>query len=412
MPINGEHTPLIGGSYGNDAPPWYQFRPSRDDTLFRRILFWPIIILDAVWQVLRTTYINILLIFLPFSLISIGLSWPPMVQFFLSFLAIIPLSSLIEFATEEISMRLGSTLGGLLNACLGNVVEIIVCILFLNANETTLVQAILMGNLLYHTLFGPGCCIFIGGFQNLEQHNYAANTTMSFVMVVATAAMFIPTFINSVVANIDGQKNDLTSLSHGLAVLFLVVYLVYLFFSLRTHVYIFEMEEDDFEEEDYSDEPTNPWYAALILALVISLVAICGKGLVANVDVIVAQTHSSRAFIGFIMLPFLSNTATTITTMVVAFRCKMDLALGVAIGSGLQIVLFVVPLLVLVGWTMSWNLTMDFGSMGGIVLVLSSLLMAHFFGQEKSNYLDGVLCLCLYIVIAASLFVLGADRVV
>lgn len=270
-----------------------------------------------------------------------------------------------------------------------------------------------MGNVFYHTLFGPSCCIFIGGLQRSEQHDYtSANATMSFVMVVATAAMFIPAFLHSIVSHIDGQKHDITALSRGLAVLFLMVYLVYLFFSLRTHVHIFEMEGDDFEEEDYSDEATNPWFATFILVLVICLVAICGKGLVANVDVIVAQTHSSRTFVGFIILPFLSNTATSITTMVVAFRSKMDLALGVAIGSGLQIVLFVVPLLVLIGWTMGRNLTMDFGIMGGVAVVLSSLLMAHLFGQGRSNYLDGVLCLCLYIVIAASFFVLGADQIV
>jgi Ca2+:H+ antiporter len=286
-------------------------------------------------------------------------------------------------------------------------------IVALRHNEIRLVQASLIGAVFSNTLFGPSCCFIIGGLcYRVQYFSGTVTSTMSFIMVVATVSMIVPTTIHFIVSHVGLQNHDMAALSHGSAIVLLLIYVAYLTFQLRTHPDFFDAENAHDEEFEEEEDQLNIWAAILALALVTTLVFLCAHVLVGNTDAIVKQMHSSRTFIGFILIPFLSNTADNITALKVALLDNMELAIGVAIGSSLQITLFVAPLLVVVGWIMDRHLTLSFGILESVVLLLSSFVMVLILQNGRSNYLDGVLCLGLCIIIAMTFFFFANDSMV
>jgi Ca2+:H+ antiporter len=150
-------------------------------------------------------------------------------------------------------------------------------------------------------------------------------------------------------------------LSRGTAIILLLLYVLYLVFQLRTHSNLFEPESQNAGEEHEAEEPTlGPIAAGVVLVVVTVLVAICAEYLVGSIEDIVETTHISKAFIGLILIPIVGNAAEHVTAVVVALRNKMDLAMGVAIGSSIQIALFMTPFLVIVGWIIGQDMTLHF----------------------------------------------------
>ena len=206
-------------------------------------------------------------------------------------------------------------------------------------------------------------------------------------------------------------------LSHGTAVILLILYVLYLFFQLRTHGDLFD-EEPSREEEDGGEnggeEPEeeqilSPWAAGVALIGVTLMVAICAEYLVNSIDSIVQTAHISKTFIGLILLPIVGNAAEHVTAVVVAWKNKMDLAIGVAIGSSMQIALLVTPFLVILGWIIGKPMTLHFESFETVVFFLSvlitnylisvrksstqSIARANMLQDGKSNYLEGAMLL-------------------
>lgn len=233
-------------------------------------------------------------------------------------------------------------------------------------------------------------------------------------MAVSSITMVVPTTIHFIVEHfsLSPQAPDNTALSRGSAIVLFLIYFAFLNFQLRTHTDLFDDENYLIEENADDEEVENVlpiWAAAFILVAGIVGVVFCAHDLILNIDNIVAKTHSSRIFIGFIIIPLLSNTQTTLTAVKVALIDKMDLAIAVTVGSSLQILLFVAPLLVLVAWTMGRNLTLSFGILESVLLLLSSFVAIITLQKGRSTYLDGVLCLGLYIIIAMTMFVYASD---
>lgn len=149
-------------------------------------------------------------------------------------------------------------------------------------------------------------------------------------------------------------------LSRGTAIILLVLYALYLVFQLRTHSNLFDTESQLPEGEDPEDPTLGPIAAAVVLVVVTILVAICADYLVGSIDDLVESANISKAFIGLILIPIVGNAAEHVTAVVVALRNKMDLAMGVAIGSSIQIALGVTPFLVIVGWIIGRDMTLHF----------------------------------------------------
>jgi len=194
----------------------------------------------------------------------------------------------------------------------------------------------------------------------------------------------------------------------------LVLYVMYLYFQLKSHADLFDevnTEEGVADEEGTESEARllGPIPAGIALVLVTILVAVCADYLVGSIEGIVEKTGMSRTFIGLILIPIVGNAAEHVTACVVAYKNKMDLAIGVAIGSSLQIALFVTPFLVILGWIINEPMTLRFQTFETVAFFISGLVVTLLIQDGKSNYLEGGLCLGLYIILALAFYVYPED---
>lgn len=231
---------------------------------------------------------------------------------------------------------------------------------------------------------------------------------MSSLMAVASASLIIPATLYSVISNSEQSARDnILILSHGTSIILLIIYVMYLYFQLRSHADLFEETNDaetanggDGEEEEEEEEERllNPVAATVALIVVTLLVAICADYLVGSIDSIVEKTGMSKTFIGLVLIPIVGNAAEHVTAVVVAYKDKMDLAIGVAIGSSLQIALFVTPFLVILGWIMDVDMTLHFQTFETVAFFISQLVVTLLIQDGKSNYLEGGMCLGMYVL--------------
>lgn len=223
---------------------------------------------------------------------------------------------------------------------------------------------------------------------------------MSSLMAVASAALIIPATLYAAMdeEGVKGKEGNIALLSRGTSVILLLLYILYLYFQLKSHHALFadvENQEEGDEEEDgpHEGEILSPVAAGIALVVVTVMVAVCAEYLVDSIDSIVESAHISRTFIGLILIPIVGNAAEHVTAVVVAFKGKMDLAINVAVGSSLQIALFVTPALVILGWIMDKAMTLHFQGFETVVFFLSVLVVNYLIQDGKSNYLEGCMCL-------------------
>lgn len=233
---------------------------------------------------------------------------------------------------------------------------------------------------------------------------------MSSLMTVATASLIIPATLYAVMdgKSSSDQNNKINILSHGTAIILLIIYISYLYFQLKSHADLFEDAEAQ-EGENEEPELLGPWAAGVVLVVITLLVAICAEYLVGSIDSIVEEAHISKTFIGLILIPIVGNAAEHVTAVIVAWKNKMDLAIGVAIGSSLQIAIFVTPFLVILGWIIDQPMTLHFETFETVAFFLASLVVILLIQDGKSNYLEGLLCIGMYFIIALAFYVLPDD---
>jgi Ca2+:H+ antiporter len=286
-----------------------------------------------------------------------------------------------------------------------------VSIIALRNNEIRIVQASMLGSILSNILLVLGCCFLAGGIKYKEQSfNSTVASTMSSLMTVATASLIIPATLYAVMSNKDSgtQEDNIMVLSRGTSIILLFIYISYLFFQLKTHSELF----DDAEQQEGEEEEAtllSAWSAGVVLVVITILVAICAEYLVDSIDAIVEEAHISKTFIGLILIPIVGNAAEHVTAVIVAYKNKMDLAIGVAIGSSLQIAIFVTPFLVILGWIMDRPMSLHFETFETVSFFLASLVVVLLIQDGKSNWLEGLLCLGMYIIIALAFYVLPDD---
>ncbi|SPO04939.1 related to calcium/proton exchanger [Cephalotrichum gorgonifer] len=447
----GETTALLpNGHSGTNARPdgfdWKHFFLHRRSTPGTESSNWAIRYSASTWHVTKVTllsnYVNFLLVVVPFGILAGELKWDPTSVFVLNFFAIIPLAAVLSFATEEISMKLGETMGGLLNATFGNAVELIVSIAALRKDQIEVVQASMLGSILSNLLLVLGMCFFFGGLRNLrntdgtgmEQQfpSGTAQTTCS-LLALSSASLVIPATLYNV---LDNQKERIKSnpgdpvllLSRGTAIILLILYVLYLFFQLRTHHNLFDSQaaanrvlddptaldseangdiEADADADDLeTEEPCmGAFPAALVLIVTTIIIAICADYLVGTIDNVVDTAGISKTFVGLILIPIVGNAAEHVTAVVVAVKNKMDLAMGVAIGSSIQIALFLTPFLVIVGWAMGKPMSLHFETFSTVAFAFSVLVVTYTVQDGRSNYLEGAMLLGLYCIIALAFYV-------
>ena len=268
----------------------------------------------------------------------------------------------------------------------------------------------MLGSILSNILLVLGCCFISSGIRREESRfNATVASTMSSLMAVAATSLIIPATMYSTLkdSTADTESNILI-LSRGTAAIMLILYCLYLVFQLKTHAKLFDAEAQDGEEGEEA-QILGPFASVVCLILVTLLVAVCAEYLVDSIDAIVQEAGISKTFIGLILLPIVGNAAEHVTAVVVAWKDKMDLAIGVAIGSSMQIALFVTPFLVMLGWIIGQPMTLNFEGFETVVFFLSVLVVNYLIQDGKSNYLEGCMCLGTYIIIAIAFYVYPED---
>ncbi|RKU45896.1 hypothetical protein DL546_008446 [Coniochaeta pulveracea] len=417
----------------------------------------PFTVANQLQRTVLNSWINVLLIMVPVGIaVNYVHSIPRVAVFVLNFIAIIPLAAMLSFSTEEIALRTGETLGGLLNATFGNAVELIVAIMALTQKpaKVIIVQTSLIGSILSNLLLVLGMCFFFGGLRRQEQFfNTTVAQTAASLLALAVASIIIPTVFDN---NTDTKQSDIdvAALSRGTAVILLVVYAGYLFFQLKTHHAVFSAESqkvaakpwskrvskgavgkalagngamlahgtmpenhgpdasdsdalrkvmekssDDEDEEEYPQ--LHFWVAIATLTISTVLIAFCAEFMVDSIDAVTKSGGLSEEFVGLILLPIVGNAAEHATAVTVAIKDKMDLAIGVAVGSSMQVALFLIPLVVVIGWCMGLtDMTLSFDTFQVAVLFVAVLLVNYLIADGKSHWLEGMQLMCLYVIIA------------
>ncbi|KAM3512215.1 hypothetical protein MY11210_004133 [Beauveria gryllotalpidicola] len=453
---SSERTPLLNGegsSNGNDtARRTHHHRPTSGSTLKHFLIntrYTPGTDHDSIavrsaamtWHITKVTllsnYINFLLVMVPIGIAAGMLKWSAIAVFTINFFAIIPLAAVLSFATEEISMKLGDALGGLLNATFGNAVELIVSIVALRDGQIEVVQSSMLGSILSNLLLVMGMCFLFGGLvhRGTDGHgseqvfSAAVAQTTSSLMTLSSASLVLPAALYAVMDHngSNAMRESILVFSRGTAIILLLLYVLYLIFQLRTHSNLFDPEshtdiaaaatDDDTTQTpeieaaaaEHEESSMGPIAALAVLVVTTVLVAICADYLVGSIDDIVASTSMSKAFIGLILLPIVGNAAEHVTAVVVAVRNKMDLAMGVAIGSSIQIALGVTPFLVIVGWIMDKDMTLRFELFQTVSFAVSVLVVTYVVQDGKSNYLEGAMLIGLYTIIAVAFYATPGD---
>ena len=237
-------------------------------------------------------------------------------------------------------------------------------------------QSSMLGSILSNILLVLGCCFFFGGLKyHVQKFNETVASTMSSLMAVASASLVIPAALYAVMTtNSKEALEHIKVLSHGTAVILLILYVLYLYFQLKSHKELFDGEQQEGGDDD-EEQILSPWAAGVALVVVTVMVAVCAEYLVDSIDSIVETMHISKTFIGLILLPIVGNAAEHVTAVVVSMKNKMDLAIGVAIGSSMQIALLVTPFLVILGWIMNQDMTLHFETFETVVFFLSVLVV-------------------------------------
>jgi Ca2+:H+ antiporter len=360
---------------------------------------------SPVGTFLRTP-INWLLIFVPITLVLERFEGAPApLVFFSAGIAIVPVAALIVRATEQLATRTGDAIGGLLNATFGNAPELIISLVALRAGYLDMVRASLVGAILANLLLALGVAFLTGGFRFHEQKfNPAAARAYSTMMFLAAISMTVPSAFSRVFAP-QGVVREEKLLNIGIACLLLVAYGLYILFSLKTHSTSFasvEAGDAGHHEEQWSVARA---VGSLILASV--LAAWMSEKLVGAAEATGHALGMSQVFIGIVFVAIVGGAAESGSAVAMARKNKMDLSLGIALGSCIQIALFVAPLLVLSSYFIAPQpLSLSFGRAEMGSLFMAVLIGAMVSADGQSNWYKGVQLITVYAIIALMFYLI------
>lgn len=344
--------------------------------------------------------INWLFAFIPVSIALERAGGAPPTIFFSAALGIIPIARMIVLATEQLAARTGDAVGGLLNATFGNAPELIIALVALKAGYLDMVRASLIGAILANLLLTLGASFLLGGMRYHDQHfNPMAARTYSTMMLLAAVSMGVPSAFSRYFAP-EGVVRQEQLLNVGIALVLLLAYGLYLWFSLKTHPAAFASVEAD--AGGHGQGP--PWSAARAVGMLIGasvLAAVMSEILVGAAEGTGEALGMSQTFVGIVLVAIVGGAAEAGSAIAMARKNKVDLTIGIALGSSIQIALFVAPVLVLASYFVApqpLELAFNRSEVGS--LFLGVLLGAIVCGDGQSNWYKGVQLITVYAIIA------------
>jgi len=340
--------------------------------------------------------LNLLLLFVPIAVLAEIGHWNPVIIFVTAALAVVPLSGLLGDATEELAGRTGPRIGALLNATLGNAAELIITILALREGLYDLVRASITGSIIGNLLLVAGASLIVGGLkhgtQQFSRKDAGLNATL---LILAAMVLVVPSLFSIAIEPARANIDNISIITAGVIIVLYVLSLVFGFTAKYAEPVT----------RHAAHVPHMPMRTAVIV-LIVSTLFIAGMSevLVSAVGPMVKQIGISELFVGVILVPIIGNVAEHVVAIEVAAKNKMDLSMGIAVGSSLQIALFVAPLLVFISLLFGRTLDLEFTSFELIALLASCFIAAHVSVDGETNWLEGVMLVGLYIIIAVAFF--------
>jgi len=320
-------------------------------------------------------------------------------------LAILPLAGLMGEATEHLTTHTGPTLGGLLNASFGNAAELIIGFMALRAGEIQIVKASITGSILGNLLAVLGLAMVVGGWSRKElRFNRLASESWSGMLTLAVVALVIPAIYDFVMSH--RFPGRVESISVDISYILLATYFASLVFSLKTHKGLFEPESSKGQPlHPHRDGGTWPiWTSVIWLVVAAALVGLVSEYLVGAVGQAGTALGLSKTFMGVIVIALVGNAAEHSTAVMVARKGQMDLAVSIAMGSSLQIALFVAPALVLAGHAMGTPLGLEFSILEVTAVLLTVKAVSLLVLDGRTNWFEGVQLLAVYAILAIAFY--------
>ncbi|XP_077216279.1 vacuolar cation/proton exchanger 5-like isoform X2 [Tasmannia lanceolata] len=329
--------------------------------------------------------------------------------FFLSLLGITPLAERLGYATEQLAFFTGATVGGLLNATFGNATELIISIYALKHGMIRVVQQSLLGSILSNMLLVLGCAFFSGGiiyYKKEQVFNKAAAVVNSGLLLMAVMGLLFPAVLHYTHTEVHFGKSEL-ALSRFTSCIMLVAYASYLVFQLKSHKDLYDPVNEGIEEGSDDEEipEISQWEAIIWLAILTAWISFLSEYLVGAIEGASVAWKMPVAFISVILLPIVGNAAEHASAIMFAMKDKLDISLGVAIGSSTQISMFGIPFCVVVGWIMGLPMDLNFQLFETATLFITVLVVAFMLQEGTSNYFKGLMLILCYLIVAASFFV-------
>ncbi|MGM7724069.1 calcium/proton exchanger [Metabacillus sp. Hm71] len=343
----------------------------------------------------------IVLIGLPLSVIGSIFHWPSVIMFGVYCITIIALAGFMGRATESLAIVAGPRIGGLLNATFGNAVELIISIFALKEGLVGVVLASLTGSVLGNLLLVAGLSFFVGGlkFKRQEFSIYDARHNSGLLMFAVIVAFVIPE-----VFSMEMTETQTLSLSIGISVILIILYLAALLFKLVTHRGVYQHKTDVVEEHE---EPEWTKGKALIILLLSTVaVAYVSENLVHTFESVGESFGWSELFIGVIIVAIVGNAAEHASAIIMAYKNKMNIAVEIAVGSTLQIAMFVAPLLVIISLFFTQKMPLVFTLPELISMATAVLLTISITNDGDTNWFEGATLLAAYIIMGIGFYLL------
>ena len=357
-------------------------------------------------------------IFIPLAIIFEFTHASPTLILLASAAAIIPLAGMIGEGTEALAEKVGQRAGGLLNATLGNAAELIIAIVALRQGLVDLVLASITGSILGNLLLVLGLALLAGGIKHGVQKFNAANAGIdATLLVLSVFALAIPSFFNQALEP-DFRRVEFVSIGVAIAILIMYGLTILYSFTAQTHVEA-EIHDghapaagpnakvpDPVAREAHAPLGWSTAHALIVLVVAVGLIALLSEFLVGAVEPVTEALGLSEFFLGVILIPLVGNAAEHFVAVQVAMKNKMDLSLSIAIGSSLQIALFVAPLLVFISLALGNPMPLEFTSYEVLAVAAAAIIAAFVSLDGKSIWLEGAMLLVLYVILAVAVFFL------
>ncbi|HXG22216.1 MAG TPA: calcium/proton exchanger [Methylomirabilota bacterium] len=347
----------------------------------------------------------LLLVFVPVAIVLEVMHADPIWIFAAAALAIIPLAGLMGKATEHLAEHLGAGLGGLLNASFGNAAELIIAFMALRAGLLDVVKASITGSIIGNILLVLGVSVLAGGLRyERQEFNRTAAGLGATLLALSAIGLVVPAIFHLIMRGHPNPHEQ--ELSLEIAIVLFVTYLLSLIFTLRTHRHLYAGDTAQTHKEALGTATWSQGKAALVLLIATAFVALMSEFLVGAVEHTARTLGMTDVFVGVILVAIIGNAAEHSTAVLMALKNQMDLAINIAVGSSIQIALFVAPILVFAGYLFGQPMNLLFTIFEVVSVAISVGVVSLISMDGESNWMEGVQLVAVYIILALAFYFL------